>query len=244
MAEVRFDGLGPIEDGRPPLTRLGPDEPVELLEPEAGRPEIERPGLAALPVGNVVVLAEPRRVPPALPEDLGDGRRVLAHHAVVAGIAGGQLHDVPGVDRVVVPAGEQRGAGRRADRGRVELRVPQAASRPAGPASASGRVAERARRTVADVVQDDQDDVGRTCGRLDGLREVRRRVLHGQADLSLNGTGGTGSTSWARAPAWSRNAAASAAHTATQRPRRRGLTANDSMCPPSFGAQRASDLGR
>ena len=107
IAQVRLDGLGPVKDGGPPLAGLGPDEPVEFFKPQAGRPEIERSGLAVLPVGHVVVLAEPGGVPALLPEDFGNRGGVLPHQAVIAGEAGGQFHDVSGVHRVVIAPGEQ-----------------------------------------------------------------------------------------------------------------------------------------
>ena len=185
VAQVRLDGLGPVEDRGPPLAGLGPDEPVELFEAQAGRPEIERSGLAVLPVGHVVVLAEPGGVPALLLEDFGDGGGVLAHQAVVAGEAGGQFHDVAGMHRVVVAAGEQRRARGRRDRRGVELRVAQPVlgqlvqrRRVAGPA-------EGARRAEADVIEEDDDDIGSPLGRLDRLRKIRLRVFHAQPDLPL-----------------------------------------------------------
>ena len=109
VAQVGFHGIGPVEDRGPPLVRLGSDEPVELFEAQPGGPEIERAGHAVMPVGHVVVLAEPGGVEPLLPEDLRHRGSVLAHKAVVAGIAGGEFHDEAGVHRVVIAASEQRG---------------------------------------------------------------------------------------------------------------------------------------
>ena len=37
------------------------EEAVEVVEAQPGGPQVERPGLAGVPVGHVVVLAEPRR---------------------------------------------------------------------------------------------------------------------------------------------------------------------------------------
>ena len=153
VAQVRLDGLGPVEDGGPPLAGLAADEPVEVLEAQAGRPEVERPGLAVLPVGHVVVLAEPGGVPALLLEDLGDRRGVLAHQAVVAGEARGQFHDDAGVHRVVIAPGEQRRARGRAERRGVELRVAQPVlgqpvqrRRVARPAEGARRADSRRRR--------------------------------------------------------------------------------------------------
>ena len=163
------------------------DEAVELLETQACRPEIERPGLAVLPIGHVVVLAEPGGVPALLPEDLGNRRGVLAHQAVVAGVAGRQLHDVRGMHRVVIAPGEQRGPRGRRDRRRVELRVAQPVLGEPVKRRRADRPAEGARCTVTDIVEDDQDDVGRPLGRLQRLGEIGFRVLHTQPDLPLEG---------------------------------------------------------
>ena len=71
-------------------------------------------------------------------EDAADGRLVLGDDAVVAGEAGGLLGDHAEAGRVMVAAGDQRGARRRAERGGVELRVAQARPWRCGPAPAWG----------------------------------------------------------------------------------------------------------
>ncbi len=60
-----FAGLhrdGVLEQHRIILVRLPADEAVEVVEPHARWPTIERAGDTALPVGRVVVLTEPRCV--------------------------------------------------------------------------------------------------------------------------------------------------------------------------------------
>ena len=185
LAEVWLDGTGAVECGRPPLVGLRSDEPIEVLEAEIRRPEAERPGLARLPVRHVVVLAEPRGVPSVLLQDLRDRRGVLAHQAVVAGITRRHFSDDPGVHRVMVATGDERRARWRAERGRVELRVAQAILRQPFQRRRGHRPAKGARCAVADVVEQDQQDVGRTFRRLHGYREVGDRVLHAQPDLAL-----------------------------------------------------------
>ena len=110
---------------RLPLIHVAAHEPVEVVEAQAARPAIERPDLAGLPVGRVVVLAEPRRGVAVLPQHLGDRADVLADDAGVAVVAGGGFGDHAVAGRVVVAAGEQRRARRRAERRRVEARVAQ-----------------------------------------------------------------------------------------------------------------------
>jgi hypothetical protein len=73
-----------------------------------------------------VVLAEPGGRVAIVGEDAPDGRVLGPDDRVVAGEAGGELADLAEADSMVVAAGDQRGARRRAQRGRVELRVAQA----------------------------------------------------------------------------------------------------------------------
>ena len=65
VAERRQNRLGVLEECRMPIVRVAAEEAVEVLEAEAeaeaARPLVEWAGLALLPVGNQVVLAEPRR---------------------------------------------------------------------------------------------------------------------------------------------------------------------------------------
>ena len=98
---------------------------------------------------------------------------------------------LPGVHRVVVAAGEQRRArGRRDGRG-VELGVAQPVLGQLVQGRRVARPAEGARRAVTDVVEQDDDDIGRPLGRLDRLRKIRLRILHGEPDLPLE-RGGRG----------------------------------------------------
>ena len=64
---------------RRPLVRIAAYEAVEVLEAEPGGPQVERPGLAGVPVGNVVVLAVPGRVLAVLLEHLGERPAALRH---------------------------------------------------------------------------------------------------------------------------------------------------------------------
>src|ERR1700757_3358847 len=62
------DGRRVAEQVRLPLTGVAADEAVEIIEAHSVRPLIERPGLARLIRGRVVVLAEPRRGISVLPQ--------------------------------------------------------------------------------------------------------------------------------------------------------------------------------
>src|SRR5262245_47271327 len=109
-----------------PLVGITADEPVEILEAESGGPEVERPGLARLPVWHVVVLAIPGRVPPILLERFRDRAAALRHDRVVAGVARPEFRDDPGGASVMIASGDQRRARGRAESSRVEHVVAQA----------------------------------------------------------------------------------------------------------------------
>ncbi len=106
-----------------PLARLGAEEPVPALEAPAGRPVAARRGEVHLVLGAEVPLADHVGVPAALAEDLREHPVLRRDRAARVrepdrglGDAG---HAVPGV----VAPGQQTGARRRAERGRVPLRV-------------------------------------------------------------------------------------------------------------------------
>ena len=88
----------------------------------AGRPGVERAHRARLPGGHLVALAELRRGVAVEAQDLGERRAGLRADRAVAGRRRGELGDGAHPDRVVVAAGQQRLAGRRAHRGGVEAR--------------------------------------------------------------------------------------------------------------------------
>ena len=69
-----------------------------------------------------MVLAEPRRGIAIVPEDFADGGVVRPDDGIIARIAGGHFADHAEAHRMMVAAGDQRGARGRAKRGGVELR--------------------------------------------------------------------------------------------------------------------------
>ena len=84
MPDIRVDRRGVAEQVRLPLARVAADEAVEVFEAHAGRPLVERAGLARRPGRRVVVLAEPGRAVAVLQQDAADRRAVPADHAVIA----------------------------------------------------------------------------------------------------------------------------------------------------------------
>ena len=164
------------EQVRLPLAGVAADEAVEILEAHAVRPLIERPGLARLVEGRVVVLAEPRGRVAVVLQDRADGALLDRDDRVVAREAGRDFADHAEADRVMVAAGDERRARRRAERGRMEVRVAQAGL---GDAIHGGRrddAAEGARRAEALVVGHDQQHVGRALRRHDARRPPGRRL--------------------------------------------------------------------
>ena len=143
---VRVDRRGVAEEIRLPLVGVAADEAVKVVEAHARRPLVERPGLARLELRGVVVLAEPGRPVAVVLEDFSDRRLVPGHDAVVAGIARRLLGDDPEAHRMMVAAGDQRRARRRAQRGRVEVGVAQAVGGDPVEIRRRDHAAERARR--------------------------------------------------------------------------------------------------
>ena len=125
LRKRRFDGLGTLENCWGELACVAADEAKEVLESQPGRPQVERPSLARVSVGHVVVLPIPDRVVAILLEDLRYTAVRLRHQRVVTGKPRAELHDHAGSDGVMVAAGEERRAGRRAQCCRVELVVTQ-----------------------------------------------------------------------------------------------------------------------
>src|SRR5262245_38210878 len=100
-------------------------EAIEVVEAEAVGPAVERAGGARLPCRRVVVLADPRRHVSVLPQHLADGPAAARQHAGVAVVARGRLGDAAERGGLVIAAGDERGAGRAAEGGRVEAVVAQ-----------------------------------------------------------------------------------------------------------------------
>jgi hypothetical protein len=195
---------GVAEEVRLPLVRVPADEPVKVIKPLPDGPILKRSDLAGRKSRHVVVLAEPRGDVAVFLEDAADGRLVLGDDAVVARKAGGLLRDHTEAGRVMVAAGNQCGARRRAERCGVNVIVAQAALR--DPIHRRGRddSAERARHAEARVVSHDEQDVGRAFGRHHARRPPRFRLQGVLLDhaaefrvgrwelLAVDGGGGTG----------------------------------------------------
>ena len=135
----RIDGRRVAEQVRLPLAGVAADEPVEIIETHADRPLIERPGLARLIKGRVVILAEPRGRVTVLLENLADRAAILLDDRVVPRESRRRFAHDAIAGHVMVAAGDQCRARRRAERRGMKLRVPQSRSSRCDPTPASGR---------------------------------------------------------------------------------------------------------
>src|SRR5262249_6092928 len=82
-----------LGDDRVVLPAGATEEAPEVVEPQAARPAVERPGRPLLVVGRQVPLAERGGAVPVALEGAGDARGVLRPGRVVARPAAGELGD-------------------------------------------------------------------------------------------------------------------------------------------------------
>src|ERR1700719_2601064 len=125
MTDVRVNRRGVTEQHRGPLAGVSADEAVKVFKSHAGRPLVEWAGLTGLVSRSIVIFPEPGGTVSVLQQDLTDSGSILRDDAVVAGESGRHLRNHAEADRVVVAAGDEGGAGRRAQRRRMEIRVAQ-----------------------------------------------------------------------------------------------------------------------
>ena len=119
------DDLVVLGDQRVVLTGLAAEEAPEVVEPEPGRPAVERPGEALLVVRRQMPLPERSGQVAVLLEDARERRAVVRDRRVVARERAGELADHAEADPVVVAPCQQRRPGRRAERRDVEAVVAQ-----------------------------------------------------------------------------------------------------------------------
>src|SRR4029434_4577688 len=111
---------------RGPLVGLAAHEAVEIIEAHAARPLVVRPRQAVLKAGRVVIFAEPRCGKPVVSQNRPNGGALRPDDGVVAWKAGRQFANDAEAHGVVVAAGDEGSARRRAKCRGMELRVTQA----------------------------------------------------------------------------------------------------------------------
>jgi hypothetical protein len=163
----RLDLDDAVVDERVPLVGLAADEAVELVEALVRGPTVERPRDAGFPGCGLVPFAEGAGAVAVQPQHFRQRRNAVRNLLGVAGVRRRGLHDRTGVHSVVVAAGLQRHARRRAQRRRMEVVAAQTPGRELVEGRRADRSAERARAAEADVVDQHDDDVRGALGRLD-----------------------------------------------------------------------------
>ena len=166
------DDLLVLGDQRVVLPGLTAEEAPEVVEPQPRRPAVERPREPLLVVRRQMPLPEPSRHVAVLLEDARERRAIVRDRRVVAREGAGELAHHAEADAVVVAPRQQRRPGRRAQRRDVEAVVAQPVVREPGVVRRRDRTAEGARVAEAGVVDQHEQHVRRTLGRLDVARLV------------------------------------------------------------------------
>ena len=166
------------------LVGLGIHEAVVAIEAAAERPAVERAGRARLGERRHVPLAQHVVAIAVRAQHLGDGARLLRDLAAIAGIARIEIGEAADAHRMMVAAGQQRGARGRAHRRRMEAGVAQAALGDRIHGRGRDRRAVAAEVGEADIVeQDDKDVRARLFGALGHVRPIRLGLAHRLPDL-------------------------------------------------------------
>ena len=188
LAVVGMDRRGvAVEVARLPLARIAADKAVEIVVALTDRPVGERPLRTRLPGRHIVVLAEPGGGVAVLLEGQRSMRGLGPCDGVVAGIAGRGFGHRAETDPMMVPAGEQRGPCRRAERRVVHLGVAQAGSCELVQGRRRHDAAERRVGAEARIVDQDQEHIRRAFGRHDRRRPARLTVDEVRFDEAFEG---------------------------------------------------------
>ena len=176
VLRLRSDDLLVLRQARIPLAGPAAEEAVEVVEPPAGRPPVERPGRALLPVGRQVPLAERRGAVPVVPQDPRQRRAIARKGGRIPGEPARELTDRADADGVAVPPGQQRRPRRGAQRRDVEAVVLQAALGDARVVRCGYRPAEGGGVAKTGVIDQHQQHVRRPRRRLDVPDQVPVRL--------------------------------------------------------------------
>ena len=184
----RLDLVVVVDEVRIPLARVPAEEAVEALEAAAQRPAVEGADGRLLVARGQMPLPHHERAVAVLDEHLREQAVLERDHAVVAGIAGGQLGDRRHAVGVVVAPGDDARAARRAQRGRVHVVEAQAALRDGVEGRRLDRAAVAAELPETRVVEHDDQDVRRIVLRSRGPRPRGARLVGRASDDPREGT--------------------------------------------------------
>ncbi len=157
----RFDRIGVLEQPRLVLRGFPGEKTIEIVEAISRRPAVERPHRRGLGRRRIVPFAEGGGLVAIFVQHLGYGRRGLRYDAGVAVEVERPLGDGAGPDVMMVAPGEKRRARRRADRGRVKRVVADPLIGETGQRRRRDLAAEGVGQAEADVVQKNDEDIGR-----------------------------------------------------------------------------------
>lgn len=149
------------------------------------RPMIKRAGRRGLRIRNQVPLSDGRGRIAILAQDLGQHGGALGNRSIVAGIRQAPIGDDPHAHGVVIAAGQQRRARGRAHGRHVELRIAKPLRRQPIQCRRGDQAAKGAGLSVPRVVQQDEQDIGRTRRRREGRPRHGRRLRHRSANPAL-----------------------------------------------------------
>ncbi len=178
-----------VDQIRVVLVRLAGEEAVEALEALAEGPAMPRPAERHLSRRRQMPLAECEGGVAVAHQGLGEEAVLGRDGGVVSREARGELDDARHATGVVVAPGQQAGARRRAQCRGVEVRVTQPARRQAIEGGRGDVRAIAAELGVADVVEENEDDVRRAGGRLLHRRPRGLRVRERTPDHPVESSG-------------------------------------------------------
>ena len=165
-----------------PLAGVAAQEPVEAVEAAPQWPAVVGPGGGLLLRGHQMPLADHVGVVAVLLQHLGQEPVLERDVAVITRVAGGEFGDRGHPVGVVVAAGDDAGARRRAQRRGVHAVVAQTAGRERVQMRGGDRTPVAAELTEPGVVQNDEQDVGGPGDRPDRLRPRWARLIGRPAD--------------------------------------------------------------
>ena len=161
----RIDAVAVLEEIGGEVVGVAAEVAVEAVEAAAGGPVGGRGGGVLFLLRDEVPFADGGGAVAAGAEEFGDGRGFRGEAAAAMRETVGEFGDDADAGAVGIAAGEQGGAGGRANGKRGEVRVPHAAGGEAVDVGRGDGRAVAAELGEPDVVEDDEQDVGRTGGR-------------------------------------------------------------------------------
>ena len=179
MVALRFRRGDPgdaVVDQGEPLVCFAADKTVELVEALTCRPPVKGTRYTCLPCRGLMPFSERTGAVPVQPQHLGQGCHAVGNLPGVAGKSRRTLHDRAGVRGVVIPPSLECHPGRRAECRGVEVIEFQPTRGKHVKRWRVDRAAERAGAAEANVVNQNDHDIGSILGRLD--LEKGRRLLH------------------------------------------------------------------